>query len=97
MILYYIEFSHLAEDVSDGPNSLIPDRSVLTLSLTDPNPPVTGNYIQGGTMHEISWSITGSTSDILRFDVYWSMNSGASWNSVAAATAFMRGTKRSVW
>jgi len=83
----YIEWSILAEDISDGFCTIIPDPSIETVTLEDPNPDEPrGQIIGGGESHTIRWSITGSVSEISTFKIHLSIDNGSTWANILNAT-----------
>ncbi len=82
--IYYEEFRVLGEDESDGLCRIIPGGAATPLSVTllDPNPPATGNFMQGGTRYTIRWTATGQADEMTGFELHYSTNSGAGWNRI---------------
>ncbi len=90
--LLYSEWQPFASDQSTAANRIISDPNTLTVTLIDPNPPFDhGVMWKAGEQHRISWSTTGSNSDIQQFKLYYSVNSGADWILISGATAPARG------
>ncbi|BCR06700.1 hypothetical protein DESUT3_37690 [Desulfuromonas versatilis] len=70
----------LANDVSDGPFTILPGTPPSALAVVSPNG---GETLTGGTTHTIQWAAhTGATNYLVRY----STNGGASWNPVASVT-----------
>jgi len=91
--LLYREWEPFASDQSSAPNRIVSDPNTLTVTLIDPNPPFDhGVMWKAGEVHRISWSTTGSNTDIQQFKLWYSLNSGADWIIITGATAPARST-----
>jgi len=84
----WIPFAH---DESSSANRIISDPDTLTVSLVAPNPPVDGGEVLlSEDTYSIKWTVTGPTSDIKQFDLYYSTDSGSTWHPITSAPAAAR-------
>jgi len=86
------EWFEIAWDYSDNDCNLIPSTSTHTVTLLAPDPAFDGQIIVNGTeSYHIRWGTTGSTSDISKFKVHLSNDSGASYSYLFDALAITAG------
>jgi len=88
IIALYIEFSHLADDTSDGDVRIISSDDIPSVSLISPNPYVPGAMVfRGGEAHDIEWSATCYSGGIYDFGILLSLDNGTSWSHLMYAPA----------
>lgn len=87
---YYLEFSVLDRDESDADCRIMASASSMSVTLLDPNPPATGNYMEERSYHTIAWSTTGGSSSITEFRLSFSDDGGATWSDITTVGPTVR-------
>ena len=86
---------YLDSDESDADMRISDDPDALSVFLLDPNPwAVGGLVLRGGEQHNIRWSVSGLTSSISSFKLFFSPDNGTTFEPIPLGDATPTMTQR---